>query len=77
MTSRAAPLAAGVATAALVGVASATAWRDDSPLVPRDGGLAEQGTAWLFLVLVAAAFVAWNPVLALDAGGGGDRKSVV
>ncbi|MGA8487236.1 MAG: glycosyltransferase 87 family protein, partial [Gaiella sp.] len=65
MTSRAAPLAAGVATAALVGVASATAWRDDSPLVPRDGGLAERGTAWLFLVLVAAAFVAYLSGLVL------------
>ena len=59
VTSRSAPLAAGVATACLVGVASATAWRDGSPLVPREGGLAEQGTARLFLVLVAAAFVAY------------------
>jgi hypothetical protein len=59
VTSRAAPLAAGVATACLVGVASATAWRDGSPLVPREGGLAEQGTAPLFLVLLVAAFVAY------------------
>ncbi|HEX6723974.1 MAG TPA: glycosyltransferase 87 family protein [Gaiella sp.] len=59
MTSRATPLAAGVATACLVGVASATAWRDGSPLVPRDGGLAEQATARLFLVLLVAALVAY------------------
>ena len=65
MTSRSAPLAAGVATACLVGVASATAWRDGSPLVPREGGLAEQGTARLFLVLVAAAFVAYLAGLVL------------
>ena len=65
VTSRSAPLAAGVATACLVGVASATAWRDGSPLVPREGGLAEQGTARLFLVLVAAAFVAYLAGLVL------------
>src|SRR6185312_4634245 len=65
VTSRAAPLAAGVATAALVGVASATACGDDSPLVPRNGGLAEQGTAWLFLVLLVAAFVAYLSGLVL------------
>jgi hypothetical protein len=59
VTSRPAALAAGVATASLGGVASATAWRDGSPLVPREGGLVEQGTAWLFLVLLAAAFVAY------------------
>lgn len=59
MTFRSAPLAAGAATACLVGVASATAWRDGSPLVPREGGLAEQGTARLFLVLLVAAFVAY------------------
>jgi hypothetical protein len=65
VTSRPAALAAGVATASLVGVASATAWRDGSPLVPREGGLVEQGTAWLFLVLLAAAFVAYLAGLVL------------
>lgn len=65
MTSRAAPLSAGVATACLVALASATAWRDGSPLVPRDGGLAEQGAAPLFLVLLVAAFVAYAAGLAL------------
>ena len=59
MTPRAAPLAAGVATACLVGAASATAWRDGSPLVPREGGLAEQGAARLFLLLLVAALVAY------------------
>ena len=65
MSYRSAPLAAGVVTACLVGIASATAWRDGSPLVPREGGLAEQGTARLFLVLVAAAFVAYLAGLVL------------
>ena len=65
MSYRSAPLAAGVVTACLVGIASATAWRDGSPLVPREGGLAEQGTARLFLVLVAAAFVAYVAGLVL------------
>lgn len=65
MTSRATPLAAGVATACLVAVASATAWRDGSPLAPRDGGLAEQGTARLFLVLLVAALVAYLAGLVL------------
>jgi alpha-1,6-mannosyltransferase len=49
-------LAAGVATACLVGAASLLAWRASSPLVPRDGGTAEQGSAWAFLVLLVAAF---------------------
>ena len=65
MSYRSAPLAAGVVTACLVGIASATAWRDGSPLVPREGGLAEQGTARLFLVLFAAAFVAYVAGLVL------------
>ncbi len=55
MSSRAAP-AAGAATAAFVGLASALAWRDGSPLVPRAGGLLDQGTAWWFFALLAAAF---------------------
>lgn len=64
MTARRA-LAAGVATACLVGVASLLAWRDDSPLVPRDGGTAEQGSAWLFLALLVGAFVTYLLGLAL------------
>ena len=58
MSSRAA-LAAGCSTAALVGLASALAWRDGSPLVPRDGGLAQQGSAWAFLALLVAAFATY------------------
>ena len=49
-------LAAGVATACLVGAGSLLAWRSGSPLVPRDGGTLDQGTAWPFLVLLVAAF---------------------
>jgi hypothetical protein len=49
-------LAAGVATACLVGAASLLAWRSGSPLVPRDGGTLDQGTAWPFFALLAAAF---------------------
>jgi alpha-1,6-mannosyltransferase len=57
---RASPaLAAGLATACLVGAASLLAWQSGSPLVPRDGGTAEQGTAWLFLVLLVAAFATY------------------
>lgn len=70
-------LAAGAAILGLVGVASALAWQDGSPLVPRAGGLAEQGTAWPFFLLVAAAFGAYVAGLALlrrlDAG----RRAVV
>lgn len=45
----------------LVSVAAACglAWLDDSPLVPRDAGRAEQGGAPLFLALLVAAFVAY------------------
>jgi glycosyl transferase family 87 len=49
-------LAAGLATACLVGAASLLAWQAGSPLVPRDGGTLDQGTAWPFLVLLVAAF---------------------
>jgi alpha-1,6-mannosyltransferase len=52
-------LAAGVATACLVGAASLLAWVPDSPLVPRDGGTRDQGSAWLFLVLLVAAFACY------------------
>ena len=59
MSARAAALAAGATTLGLVAVACALAWRDDSPLVPRDGGLADQGTSWTFLGLLVAAFGAY------------------
>jgi hypothetical protein len=59
------PLAAGLATACLVGAASLLAWQEGSPLVPRDGGTAEQGTAWLFLALLLGAFGTYLLGLAL------------
>ena len=52
-------LAAGAATLGLVAAASMLAWQADSPLVPRDGGLADQGTAWPFFLLLVAAMVAY------------------
>jgi alpha-1,6-mannosyltransferase len=52
-------LAAGLATACLVGAASLLAWRAGSPLVPRDGGTREPGSAWLFLVLLVGAFACY------------------
>lgn len=57
-------LAAGAAIAGLVAAASALAWRGDSPLVPRDGGLADQGSARPFLVLLVLALVAYLAGLA-------------
>ena len=57
--------AAGAATLVLVAGACALAWQDGSPLVPRDGGTADQGTAWPFAILLAAAFVAYVTGLAL------------
>ena len=59
MSNRAAALAAGAVVAGLVTAASALAWRDDSPLVPRDGGLADGGTAWVFLGLLVAALASY------------------
>ena len=41
------------------------AWRADSPLVPRDGGLADEGTAWPFLVLLVGAMLAYLAGLVL------------
>jgi hypothetical protein len=58
-------LAAGLATACLVGTASLLAWRAGSPLVPRDGGTADQGSAWWFLALLALAFGCYLAGLAL------------
>jgi hypothetical protein len=58
-------VAAGIATVCLVAAASALAWREDSPLVPKDGSWRPQGSAWPFLVLLAAAFVAYVAGLAL------------
>jgi alpha-1,6-mannosyltransferase len=58
-------LAAGAAVLGLVAAACALAWEDGSPLVPRDGGSADQGTAWAFLLLLVAAFAAYDVGLAL------------
>jgi alpha-1,6-mannosyltransferase len=60
-----AALAAGCSTFALVAAGCGLAWREGSPLHPRDGGLAEQGTAWPFLGLLAAAFATYLAGLAL------------
>jgi alpha-1,6-mannosyltransferase len=52
----------------LVLAACALAWRDDSPVVPRDGGRLV-GTAWPFFLLLAAAFAAYAAaLLALRSG---------
>ena len=43
------------------------AWRSRSPVVPREGGTAVQGTAWTFALLLTAAFffmLLFLPVLA-------------
>ena len=58
-------LVAGSVTLVLVAVACALAWQDGSPLVPQDGGLAEQGSAPLFLALLVGAFAAYVLGLAL------------
>jgi hypothetical protein len=52
-------LVAGLATVCLVAVASALAWEPDSPVVPVDGSAGQQGSAWLFLAVVAFAFAAY------------------
>ncbi len=54
----------GAVTALLLGCACALAWRQDSPLVPRAGGLADSGTAWAFFALLVTAFVAYLAGLA-------------
>ena len=70
-------LAAGTATLVLVVGACALAWQEGSPLVPRDGGTADQGTAWLFAILLAAAFVAYVTGLALLRRGVAPTRLVV
>ena len=61
--SRAGAPVAGGATLVFVAAACALAWRDASALVPRDGGTVE-GSAPLFLALLAAAFAAYLAALA-------------
>lgn len=60
-----APAAAGLAVLALVALASLSAWRDGSPVRPRDGDHLTDGTAWGFLVLLALAFTAYLAGLVL------------
>jgi hypothetical protein len=48
-----------------VAAGSALAWRHHSPLVPRPAGLARDGHAWLFLVLLAAGLAAYLAALLL------------
>ena len=56
---RSAVVLSGAATLLLVGVASASAWRDGSPVVPTDGSHAPEGTAWPFLLLLVGALFAY------------------
>lgn len=62
---RVAALTAGACVLGLVAAACALAWREDSPLVPRDGGLARGGSAWAFLALLALALAAYLTGLVL------------
>jgi alpha-1,6-mannosyltransferase len=62
-------LVAGLTTVCLVGAAAALAWQPDSPLVPRNGGAAEPGSAWPFLVLLIGAFAAYLVGLVLTGRG--------
>ena len=52
-------LVAGAGVLSLVAVCSALAWRSSSPVVPRHGGILDGRHAWLFLLLLAAAFAAY------------------
>jgi len=63
--SRAAPIVAG-AVALLVAGCVASAWIEGAPLVPADAGRAEGGSlGWVFLALLASAFVLYLAALAL------------
>jgi alpha-1,6-mannosyltransferase len=64
-------VAAGLGVLALVALAAASAWPDDSPLVPRRGGHPEgdEDWAWLYLGAAAGAFVAYVAGLVLIARG--------
>jgi hypothetical protein len=68
LTRGGAAVAAGLGVVALVAVCSALAWRHESPVVARDGGLARNGTAWTFFVLLVGAFVLYLAALLLLRG---------
>ena len=60
-------VAAGLVVLVLVALAAASAWPDDSPLVPRRGGHpdGEESWAWLYLGAAAGAFAAYLAGLVL------------
>ena len=75
-TRRHTALVAGVGVLGLVAICCALAWRAGSPLVPRDGGVTNGRHAWLFLILLAAAFAAYLAGLWLLRGSGGRLAAV-
>jgi hypothetical protein len=66
----------GLATLVLTGTACELAWRDGSPLVPRDGGRLD-GSAPAFLLLVVLAFAAYLAALVFLRRGGGALRPVL
>jgi hypothetical protein len=74
LSRNAAVVGAGLGVLALVAFAAATAWPDDSPLVPRHGGHpdGEERWAWLYLGVSGAAFAAYvSGLVLLRRRGGG------
>jgi Glycosyltransferase family 87 len=65
MSRRGLALGAGAGVLGLVAACCWVAWRSSSPLVPRDGGIRDGRHAWLFLILLAAAFCAYLAGLSL------------
>ena len=65
-----AALAGGSAVLAFVAACAAVAWRPRASVVPRNGGLLDGRHAWLFLLLLVAAFVAYLAGLWLLRGSG-------
>ncbi len=65
-----AALVGGAGVLALVAACAAVAWRAASPVVPRHSGLLDGRHAWLFLLLLAAAFAVYLAGLCLLHGSG-------
>jgi alpha-1,6-mannosyltransferase len=63
-------LVGGAGVFGLVATCAAVAWRAASPVVPRHSGLLDGRHAWLFLLLLASAFVAYLAGLWLLRGSG-------